>query len=140
MPTAHVGRDSSWDERFGSTAPLLDWRALPELSAAGVTVGAHRRTHRPMSALPAHQLSVEAAWSRAELEDRLGQLVTAVAYPYGRHDDVVTHLHGACGYVHWVTTRPALSSLKDRALELPRVEMTGEDDIAALVRELDLGC
>jgi peptidoglycan/xylan/chitin deacetylase (PgdA/CDA1 family) len=139
VPTAHVGRDNAWDARFGPTVPLLDWADLLDLSRAGVTMGAHGHSHRLLSALPPTAVAEEAARSRRDLEDQLGVPVTAVAYPYGRHDAVVTHLHGACGFLHGVTTRSGLSSLRDQALALPRLEITGDDGVVGLIRKLGVG-
>jgi peptidoglycan/xylan/chitin deacetylase (PgdA/CDA1 family)/2-polyprenyl-3-methyl-5-hydroxy-6-metoxy-1,4-benzoquinol methylase len=139
VPTAHVGGDSAWDERFGATAPLLDWDRLRELSAAGLCIGAHGHTHRPLPGLTPTEVADETARSRVQLQDELGIAVTAVASPYGRQDAVVTHLQAACGFLHGVTTRSALSSLRDRALALPRLEVTGGDDVPALIRKLGPG-
>ncbi len=84
-------------------------------------------------------MAEEAARSRRTLEDQIGASVTAVAYPYGRYDPLVTHLHGACGFLHGVTTRSRLSSLRDQALALPRIEVTGDDGVAGLIRKLGAG-
>jgi peptidoglycan/xylan/chitin deacetylase (PgdA/CDA1 family) len=138
VPTAHVGDSNVWDAAYGERVPLLGWDELSSLAAEGVNLGAHGHSHRPLSALCPEEIAAEAARSRAELEDRLQTPVTAVAYPYGRHDSVVTHLHAACGFLHGVTTRSALSSLKDPALALPRVEVLGSDDVATFIRRLSV--
>jgi peptidoglycan/xylan/chitin deacetylase (PgdA/CDA1 family) len=139
VPTAHVGGSNAWDEEYGEKVPLLGWSDLRSLHAEGVRLGAHGHTHRPLSALSPGELMDEAARSRVELEDRLQLPVTAVAYPYGRHDSVVTHAHAACGFLHGVTTRSALSTLKDPALELPRVEVLGSDDLPTFIRRVSPG-
>ncbi|MGY1659594.1 glycosyltransferase [Geodermatophilus sp. SYSU D00705] len=138
VPTAHVGGSNVWDEVYGEKVPLLGWNDLQALHGAGVTIGAHGHTHRPLSALTPAEMAEEAARSRVELEDRLQAAVTAVAYPYGRHDSVVTHLHAACGFLHGVTTRSAFSSLKDPAMALPRVEVLGDDDVSTFIRRVSV--
>ncbi len=99
-------------------------------------MGAHGHSHRSLAALTPLEVASEAARSRVELEDALGIPVTAVAYPYGHHDGVVRHLHGSCGFLHGLTIRSALSTLRDQALALPRLEVSGSDDLATFIRKL----
>ncbi|MGY1618343.1 glycosyltransferase [Geodermatophilus sp. SYSU D00691] len=136
VPTAHVGKTNAWDAAYGEEVPLLGWEALRDLRDEQVTMGAHGHTHRPLSALASGDVAREAARSRVELENRLQVPVTAVAYPYGRFNSVVTHLHAASGFLHGVTTRSALSSLKDPALSLPRVEVIGGEGVPSFIRRL----
>jgi peptidoglycan/xylan/chitin deacetylase (PgdA/CDA1 family) len=135
-PTDHVGGTSAWDARLGTPARLMDWDALGDVVAAGVTVASHGASHRPLTALADDEVVLEAARSRAALEDRLGRPVAAIAYPYGDHDPVVRHLVGAAGLRVGVTCEPRHSHLRDDPLALPRIEIEGADRLAELVRKL----
>jgi peptidoglycan/xylan/chitin deacetylase (PgdA/CDA1 family) len=114
----------------------MDWDALGELVAAGVTVASHAASHRPLTAVSHDEVVLEAVRSRAALEDRLGRPVTAIAYPHGDHDAVVRHLVGAAGLRIGVTCEPRLSNLRDDPLALPRIEIEGTDRLEDLVRKL----
>jgi hypothetical protein len=62
--------------------------------------------------------------------------VTAFAYPHGAEDDAVQHLVGACGYVYGLSCRSGPSRLGDPLLALPRVEITGTDDLETFIGKL----
>jgi peptidoglycan/xylan/chitin deacetylase (PgdA/CDA1 family) len=97
--TGHVGGDNRWE---GTSAPgipvlpLLDWEALGRLRDAGVTLGAHTRTHPHLTRLDAPALEAELGLAAEELERRLGERPAALAYPYGDVDDRVAAAAG-----HW---------------------------------------
>lgn len=74
--------------RYGAPAgtpegPLLDWAALRVLADAGWTIGAHSRTHAMLTQLPPGEAERELVESKRAIEDRLGCVVDACAYPYG---------------------------------------------------------
>ncbi|HEV8164489.1 MAG TPA: polysaccharide deacetylase family protein, partial [Actinomycetota bacterium] len=56
---------------------------LREMAAAGVTVGAHSRTHADLRACGDAELEREVQGSRDDLEELLGTPVTSFAYPAG---------------------------------------------------------
>jgi peptidoglycan/xylan/chitin deacetylase (PgdA/CDA1 family) len=56
---------------------------LRELQAAGMTLGAHTRTHRNLRALDERALTAEIGGSRDRLEGLLQQEVRTFAYPFG---------------------------------------------------------
>jgi peptidoglycan/xylan/chitin deacetylase (PgdA/CDA1 family) len=91
------------------TLELMSWSDLARLAQAGVTLGAHT-VHHPMRDC------------RAELEDRTGQAVEALAYPYGISTPAVRrlareHFRLACG-----TALRFLSRAED-PWDLPRIDV-----------------
>ena len=121
LVTGHVGGTSRWD---GARArPLLDWDRLARLRDAGLQIGAHSHTHRPLTALPLAEVVREAAESRERIAAALGEVVPAFAYPYGDHDPVVRHLVGACGFRFGLTVRAGAAGFGDDLLDLPRFEV-----------------
>jgi hypothetical protein len=70
------------------------------------------------------------------LQRGLGVPVDKFAYPYGDHDQAIQHLIGACGYVFGLSCRQDLSTFRDSALALPRIEVTGSDSLEQLVVKL----
>ncbi len=73
------GNDSPSCRRFG----LLTVRELRELSAAGITIGAHTLSHPMLSHTAVDMAHAEIADSRTTLESVLQKRVWAFAYPFG---------------------------------------------------------
>jgi peptidoglycan/xylan/chitin deacetylase (PgdA/CDA1 family) len=81
-------------DRLGTTDP--DWypgadrtmteEELLEVVGAGLTIGSHTRTHRPLFGLDVAALDDELEGSRAALRDLSGQPVDLLAYPGGFYD------------------------------------------------------
>lgn len=97
--TQYVGRRANWDWPLPGRRPLhLDWPALRELVAQGVTIGSHAATHRDLRRLSDAELRVELHGTRAQLEEVLGARVASVAYPFGRFDARVARAARDAGY------------------------------------------
>lgn len=77
---------------------------LLEMAAAGVSIGAHSRTHADLTACSDAELEWEARGSREDLEDLLGAPCTRFAYPIGRLDARVRAAVAAAGFRTAVTT------------------------------------
>jgi peptidoglycan/xylan/chitin deacetylase (PgdA/CDA1 family) len=122
--TDHVGRDNRW--RGGGDAgvpalPLLDWDALGRLHEAGVTIGAHTRTHPRLTRLDRPMLEAELAGAAAEIERRLGERPETLAYPYGDVDNQVARAAAACYQWACTTELRPLSNAESR-FRLPRLD------------------
>jgi peptidoglycan/xylan/chitin deacetylase (PgdA/CDA1 family) len=84
--TDRVGGTNEWNGRPAAgipTFPLLDWAALERLATAGITLGAHTRTHRSLAQLDAAAIEDEIGGSAECLQSRIGVAPQAFAYPYG---------------------------------------------------------
>ncbi|MDQ3517256.1 MAG: polysaccharide deacetylase family protein, partial [Gemmatimonadota bacterium] len=134
--TGQVGRWNNWDEQAGTAEPLMDWDTIVRLSEAGVEFGAHSVTHRRLVSLPPVDVVRECAGARAAIVRAIGRPVTSIAYPYGEEDEAVRHLAGACGFAMGMSSRPALATVRDPLLALPRVEVTGFDGLREFVAKL----
>lgn len=87
-PTGYIGafRPLPHDERLarrGVFNRTLDWDGLRELEAAGIGVGSHGVTHRPLASLTLSEARREIEESKAQLEDGLGHPVYSFAYVKG---------------------------------------------------------
>jgi peptidoglycan/xylan/chitin deacetylase (PgdA/CDA1 family) len=132
-----AGDCSRWDAEHGRPAGLLGWDEIAELARRGVQIGSHTVNHAMLSSLSNADLVRELGRSRMLIEERLGQSVDAIAYPYGDVDAAVAHLAGACGYTLGVTCDPRHAELFDRPLLLPRFEIEGDFTIHDFARTLD---
>jgi peptidoglycan/xylan/chitin deacetylase (PgdA/CDA1 family) len=64
-------------------AKFVSWDGLLEMKAAGMSLQSHTRSHPFLSELNAEQLRAELEGSRGELNSRLSQETTSVAFPGG---------------------------------------------------------
>ncbi len=124
-----VGGSNAWDTAFGPPLRLLGWRDLRKLSLEGLVVGAHSATHPPLTGLSHEQVVVESLRARSTLHRRLGIVPDTFAYPYGDVDPSVASLVGACGFTFGLTCRSASATYADGLLDLPRIEVDGDQSL-----------
>lgn len=130
-----VGKTSRWTlPELGIELPLMDWRAVRSLEAAGFQCGSHTMSHARLPELSSVGCREELSTSRRLLEDRLGHDVTHLAYPFGAFDDRVRAMAADAGYRSACSTRRGLSAPDDDALALHRVTVYGHDSL------LDFAC
>ena len=83
----YIGSDSSFDQGLPPGVgpwPLMNYSQLHELQQGGVEFGSHGATHRGLDSLNLTEKRDELLRSRQQLEQRLGQPITAFSYPYAR--------------------------------------------------------
>jgi peptidoglycan/xylan/chitin deacetylase (PgdA/CDA1 family) len=111
--------------------PRLGWDALARVAEAGIEIGSHSWTHRPLARLGVEERRAELGRSRAELGRRLGRPVTAFAYPFGTAADcgadVVACVREA-GYTCAFTACHGRLRRHADPLVLPRIKVEGGDD------------
>lgn len=93
---------------------------LLEMDDAGVTIGAHSRSHPDLRACTPEWLDREVRGSKEDLEDLLAKPVTSFAYPTGLTDERVQAAVLAAGFTSAVTTRPGWWRPETMPLEIPR--------------------
>ncbi len=101
--------------------PWLDWREVREMSAAGVSFGAHSHTHTILTRSDPGAARREIALSRAALERETGQPPVCFSYPNGEHDAAVRAMVGESGFRIGVTTRSGSVVRGADPLALPRI-------------------
>lgn len=123
--TDHVGGTNAWGgvrDPGVPTLPLLDWPELAHLTELGVTLGAHTRSHRHLSALGGDELAEEIEGSARLLEQHTGEKPVGFAYPYGAVSDDAAALVGS-GYRWGCTTELRPVEVADDPARLPRLDM-----------------
>ena len=76
-----------WDpdlERHLANQLIQTWDHVRALSAAGMEIGSHTRSHRVILTLEPDEIADELAGSRADIEREVGVSVRALSYPAGR--------------------------------------------------------
>jgi peptidoglycan/xylan/chitin deacetylase (PgdA/CDA1 family) len=135
-----AGRWNDW-EPVGPLAgrPMASWTKLRDLQDAGVSIGAHSRTHRSLPSLSLEAARDEIGGSGDDIRDSLGTAPAHFAYPHG-HTSTETMLAAreagyalACG----VSPRPCTPDAE--LFDLPRIEMQGTWRLLHLALALWLG-
>jgi glycosyltransferase involved in cell wall biosynthesis/peptidoglycan/xylan/chitin deacetylase (PgdA/CDA1 family) len=73
-------------ERQPPPSEVMSWDQIRALSADGVTIAAHTRTHPALTRLPTEAARAEIRGSVEDLKRELGAPPRVFAYPFGDHD------------------------------------------------------
>jgi hypothetical protein len=112
----------------GGSQEYLTPTELRELSSlTGVTIGSHGATHLELARCDAPTLQRELSESRAEIEDIIGQQVTAIAYPHGSVNLRVREAARRTGYTRGGCSRFDINQKGRDPLLLCRCEIWATD-------------
>jgi peptidoglycan/xylan/chitin deacetylase (PgdA/CDA1 family) len=137
VPTGYVGGHSGWMRAEGEgDRAVLSWPQLGAISRLGVEIGAHSHTHPELDTLSPRALAEEARRPKQLLEKRLGVPVSSFAYPFGLYDRPVREAVGAAGYTAACTMNAWAATSGDHLLEVPRVAVFDDTDVASLAARL----
>jgi peptidoglycan/xylan/chitin deacetylase (PgdA/CDA1 family) len=118
---------------------LVDAATVGTLTGAGISIGAHTRTHPSLTDLSDEDAESEIAGSRADLEESLGQPVTVFAYPFGHHDERVRALVERAGFEGACSVEPGRNRLAVDRFRLRRLEVFGTHSLPRFAARLWLG-
>lgn len=71
---------------------VLSWDALRRLARQGVTLAPHTHSHRLLDRIPLHEAAEEIRRSRDELQEQVGEVPPAFAYPAGHFNAQIIEL------------------------------------------------
>jgi peptidoglycan/xylan/chitin deacetylase (PgdA/CDA1 family) len=131
-----VGKTNCWDAYYGEALPLMDWPDILRLQDEGIAFGSHTASHPHLDGIALSEVVREASISRKVIQERLGRPVHSFAYPHGGTDRVIQHLVGACGYTYGVTIASRLCEFSDPLMALPRLEISGADNLQRFIQKL----
>ena len=112
--------------------PYLSWDEARMLHDSRITVGSHSMTHRSVARISRDQAQQEIFLSRQILQDRLGEPVSAFAYPFGTQADFNTStatLIRDAGYTCAFTSQHGIIPAGSDAYTLPRVKVEGGESL-----------
>lgn len=137
VPTGYVGGTASFLSGLGEGhRPVLSWRALRDIAAAGVEVAAHSHTHPQLDRVPTAVINDEVRRSRCLLEDNLGLAVDGFAYPFGYWNRAARGAVAAAGFQYAVAVAELTTTARDDVLTLPRLTVNAGLGVAGLARLL----
>jgi peptidoglycan/xylan/chitin deacetylase (PgdA/CDA1 family) len=102
---------------------FLSWEDVQEMSAAGISFGAHGVEHRLLGDLPPAEADFEVRESRRVVADRIGAPVLGLTYPNGSVTPAVRGMVEAAGYSAAFTTESGPVAATDDRFMLRRVNV-----------------
>ena len=108
---------------------ILSWGEVREMSDLGIAFGAHTVSHPILTNLPLEQAKHEITQSKKDIEEKLGQPVTAFAYPNGGPRDFNSHIASLVkesGFLCAVTAIPHWITPKANIYELGRIRASDD--------------
>lgn len=124
------------DRHAGFLNPM-DLRELAELP--GVTIGAHGKTHVPLTGCDDLMLANELVGSKMYLEDTTSRPVLTMSYPYGAVDRRVRNAASTAGYRLAACSHIGINQTGCDPLLLARTTIFGQDGVGFFRRKL-AGC
>jgi len=122
-----VGRTNEWNRVGGSfrlpVLPLLDWNGVERVSAQGVDIGAHSRTHPSITSLKKPEVGGEVAGCRNDIRRALGITPRSFCYPYGNVNGSVLAAVAATYTVAVTSELRELNLAMDKPHLIPRIDM-----------------
>lgn len=123
-----IGKDNEWDRPLGTRClSLLDSDGLAELASAGLELGSHGMTHRPLTSLPAAELRAELTEPMAAFAKLGLARPRALSYPHGAHDEAVVSAARDAGYSVAFAVAPGAVQRHSPRWALPRLEVLATD-------------
>ncbi len=104
-----------------NSRPLLDANELHTLSENGWSIGCHSATHAFFRGLDDLGEAREITRAKAELEQMIGQTVSAFAYPKGGYTESVVRTVRKAGYTLGFTVEHGIVSRGTNPVLIPRV-------------------
>lgn len=100
---------------------------IREMMDAGMTIGSHTVTHRPLGELQAREIREELYRSRRMLEDAVGVSISSIAYPRGSYSDDILEMVDDFGYASGFTTLNGRCSKASHPFALQRIPVFAYD-------------
>lgn len=90
----------------------LDWQELRNLHDAGITIGAHSRSHPLLNNIPLAEAKSEILGSQDDLKQRLGNNYPIFCYPDGSYNKDIIAILKANGFTMAFTTQDGHNNLR----------------------------
>lgn len=119
---------------------LTDAQVEALLASGRWELGGHTRTHANLARVTDEERTREIAGARASLAERFGVPLNSFAYPFGIYSEADVAAVRAAGYTTAVTTVEGIAQdARAEALELPRIKVSGRDNLLAFRLRLRSG-
>jgi peptidoglycan/xylan/chitin deacetylase (PgdA/CDA1 family) len=119
----YCGIDNQWPGQKTSAPklPLMSFDEIKSIAGNAVKIGCHTRSHSPLTKVSKSNLEQELISSKQTIEQRLGQRIETLAYPYGVTNKRVTDM-ARLHYTTAVTTRMGTNDKRTDPLLMQRID------------------
>lgn len=108
---------------------FLDWAQAAEMSRAGMELGGHTISHEDLTQTDLGEMRRQLTASKALMEEKIGQPVVSLSYPFGAHNARVVAETQAAGYRAAVILCCGYQQQAENLLTLPRIRVSYEDTL-----------
>jgi peptidoglycan/xylan/chitin deacetylase (PgdA/CDA1 family)/GT2 family glycosyltransferase len=130
LVSAAVGGCNGWSHGTELTnRPLLSWAQIKAMQGAGVSYGAHTRTHPDLTGVTPNRAREEILSSKVELEQALGIPIRFFAYPYGAVNPLIQAHVEQAGYWAALGVEEGRNTPLTAPYALRRIEIRGTDSL-----------
>lgn len=135
----NIGGHNTWDDKINvaHNLKLLSWEQIDVMKNQGIVFESHTLTHPDLTQITPDQAKQEITESKKKLEERLGNTVNFIAYPYGGRNPVIDETVRSAGYRGAVTTEWGKNADDTDPVQLKRLRITGRTTIKDFERMLD---
>ncbi|MDP3791838.1 MAG: polysaccharide deacetylase family protein [Candidatus Omnitrophota bacterium] len=109
----------------------LNTSEIDEMMRAGITFGAHTRTHPYLSRIDTKQINEELADSHRALENIAGKQSVPFCYPYGDYNEYVKNTVKATGFSCAFSVSPGINYPGQDIFEIKRIDILGNDNFSS---------
>jgi peptidoglycan/xylan/chitin deacetylase (PgdA/CDA1 family) len=134
--TGKVGLTADSDADENGALPLMDWDDLRHIRSHGVAVQSHCAKHANLLEMSDEAIDRDAREAQARLRAELGVEATMIAFPWGLSDARTRNALARSGYTIGLAASGGMSSLADDVMNLPRVEIYGDDQPEDFARKI----
>lgn len=115
---------------------FLDWTQAQEMSRAGMEIGGHTISHEDLSKIEPGEMRRQLRVSKAIMEEKIGQPVVALSYPFGVHNDRIVAETRAAGYQAAVILCCGYQQRSNMLFTLPRIRVSYDDSLDDFAKRL----
>lgn len=139
MLAGAIGGVNDWEQRrTPAVEPMLSAKHIIEMAGAGIEIGSHAMAHQRLTRLSPAELRATLGDSKRTLEDLIGREVSAVAYPFGDHNQAVRAAAAEAGYSLGFSTERGVNRVGGDLFALKRINVRRYAFVPLLARKLRL--
>ncbi|MBN2029034.1 polysaccharide deacetylase family protein [bacterium] len=97
--SGYAGKINKWDVNLGwCQFQHLSWDQIVQLKNAGFEIGSHTVHHPDLTRISSPLLKSELEISKKQIEDKIGEEVRFISFPFGRYNQKVIEMSREAGY------------------------------------------
>lgn len=140
MVTGFAGKYNSWDFNFWRKGFMhLSWEQIRKMAKHGISFGSHTVNHPDLTKLNEKYVEYELRASKETLQEKTGQEVNLLSYPFGSYNDFIKRKACESGYKKAFTLSSKGSTKDSDPFAIKRIEVYRFDTPLSLRMKLEEG-